>query len=55
MIEMVKSGSMSGEMKRNDGSLGEQVNERRPAQQAPPILCVTALFFDSTIIIASLT
>ena len=32
MTEMVKSGSMSGEEKRSDGSLGENDNERRRSQ-----------------------
>src|SRR2546422_11645610 len=42
MTEMVTSGSMSGEMKRSDGLLGERDHERRRLPQAPPVLHATA-------------
>ncbi len=48
MRETCTSGSMSGEEKRSDGPLGERGHERRRAQQAPPVLYVTALLLDST-------
>src|SRR5262245_32218266 len=48
MIEMVTSGSMSGERKRSDGLLGESGHERRRSHSAPPVLHATAPFLDST-------
>jgi len=48
MTEMVKSGSMSGEEKRSDGSLGEDCDERSNLLSAPPTLHATALVLDST-------
>jgi hypothetical protein len=48
MTEVVTSGSMSGESKRNDGLLGESDHERRRLLQAPPVLNATALLLDST-------
>jgi hypothetical protein len=49
MTEMVTSGSMSGERKRSDGSLGESGYERRRSHQAPPVLHATAPLLDSTV------
>ena len=48
MTEMVKSGSMSGEEKRSEGSLGEERDERSALLLAPPTLHATALILDST-------
>jgi hypothetical protein len=49
MTEMVTSGSMSGEGKRNDGLLGESDPERTPLVSGAARLCyVTAPFLDST-------
>jgi len=48
MTEMVMSGSMSGDVRRSDGLLGESGHERRRSQQAPPVLYATARVLDST-------
>src|SRR3990170_2056930 len=48
MIEMITSGSMSGDARRSDGLLGESGHERRRSQQAPPVLYATARVLDST-------